>query len=90
MRRTLPAPRKRATKKKPTTSFDFYLRFQMITEEEYEALLTGNATLDTKKNRLMHLNMDHGLNGEYIPIYMGRAEQIRVNQILGRDPYDLP
>lgn len=66
----------------------FFLKGEMITEEEYRACLKGNmAVYDSKQ--IINLNQDHHPSlktGERASLYKGRALDIIADQLCGLTP----
>lgn len=64
---------------------EFALRFDMITQEEYDAVMLGNATLDDRQIFNLNANLPWLKTGEKTAIYQGRASDLKINLLL-----DLP
>lgn len=75
-------------KQKSTTSSsnaDFALQFGFITQEEYNEILKGNMELRNGTMSLINWRADLSYlkTGHTARLYQGRAEQIKIDQLLG-------
>lgn len=64
---------------------EFALRFDMITQDEYQGIISGQMTLNERELLNFNVDLPWLKTGEKTTIYQGRASDLMINQLL-----DLP
>jgi hypothetical protein len=65
---------------------EFALRYDMITKDEYQGLLSGQMTLEERVLMNLNVSLPHLRTGEKTAIYQGRASDILINLLLDLPP----